>query len=64
MRLIQFVTPDQQRAVALVLSGTEVQPLEGVQTVYQLANQALAEKNHYSSSSQNWLLIRNWIIRP
>ncbi len=44
MRLIQFVTPEQQRAVALVLSSTEVQPLEGVQTVYQLANQALAAK--------------------
>ncbi len=42
MRLIQFVTPEQQRAVALVLSSTEVQLLSGVQTVYQLANQALS----------------------
>lgn len=44
MRLIQFVTPEQQRAVALVLSNTEVQPLTQVHTIYQLANQALAAK--------------------
>ena len=44
MRLIQFVTTEQQRAVALVLSSTEVQLLSGVQTVYQLANQALSAK--------------------
>jgi hypothetical protein len=44
MRLIQFVTTEQQRAVALVLSITEVQPLLQVQTVYQLAQLALSEK--------------------
>ncbi|MDX3775679.1 GguC family protein [Chromatiaceae bacterium AAb-1] len=37
MRLIQFTTPDKQRAVAIVQSADTVTPLHTVSSVYQLA---------------------------
>lgn len=44
MRLIQFISQDQQRAVALVLSHSQVQPLKETHSVYELAKAAIASK--------------------
>ena len=43
MRLIQFLTPDNSPAVGRVVSETEIQVVDGVSTLYELAQRALSE---------------------